>query len=58
MSDEPTDHDLITDHPYQPSEWGDICGHIVSGWPCGFGAAEHTERLEGATGGGDAIERP
>jgi hypothetical protein len=39
--DEPTDLDLITDHRYQPSEWGDRCGHLVNGWPCGFGVDEH-----------------
>jgi hypothetical protein len=39
--DEPTDLDLITDHRYQPSEWDDICGHLVNGWPCGFGMVEH-----------------
>jgi hypothetical protein len=37
--------DLITDHPYQPSEWGDICGHRgePGDWPCGFGVVEHVD---------------
>jgi hypothetical protein len=35
--------DLITDHPYQPSEWGDICAQEINGWPCGYSRAEHTD---------------
>lgn len=44
-ADEPTDEDLVTGHPYQPSEWGDICAYIAPGWqfPCGFGLVEHAE---------------
>ena len=42
-SQEPTDLDLITDHLYVPSEWGDICGYTVNGWPCGAGLADHAE---------------
>lgn len=33
----------IIDHPYQPSEWGDICGRVVDGWPCGYSLSEHEE---------------
>lgn len=40
---EQTDQDLIVGHPYQPSEWGDVCGQEVNGWPCGFSLSEHAD---------------
>jgi hypothetical protein len=50
---------LVVDHRYQPTAWPDTCGYrYESGWPCGYAEDEHTERLEGAIGGGDAIEEP
>ena len=46
--DEPTDLDLITDHPYVPSEWGDICGYQPADFPfpCGYGVVEHADQGE------------
>jgi len=51
----PTDHDLVTDHPFTPSAWPDVCGHRgePGDWPCGYAEDEH-ERPEGAQEGGDA----
>lgn len=47
MSEEPTDLDLILDHPFEPARFTDafpgICGHLVDGWPCGFAREEHAE---------------
>lgn len=44
---DPTDLDLVTDHPFEPATfkdaWPGICGHLVDGWPCGFGVVEHAE---------------
>ena len=57
--DEQTSLDLVTDHPFKPGRWGDICTYVhENGWTCGYAEAEHAERLEGATEGGDAIEEP
>ena len=42
MTDEPTDQDLTTDHPFEPSPWPDTCGHPEpDGWFCGRPPAEH-----------------
>jgi hypothetical protein len=55
--DEPTDRDLITDHPFKQGAVWDDCVADIDGWPCGFSEDEHG-RLEGATEGGEAIEQP
>lgn len=48
MNDEPTDMDLIVDHPFTPATWKDafpgVCGYMVDGWPCGFSKAEHADQ--------------
>ena len=44
--EQPTDLDLVTDHPFQPMRdgWEDTCGHLdPDGWTCGYLAAEHGE---------------
>ena len=60
--DEPTDLDLVTDHPFKQAHGfglDDMCGHrYEDGWLCGYGDGEHAERLEGAAAGGEAIETP
>jgi hypothetical protein len=48
---QPTDVDLITDHPFRDLAtradlFPDICGHEVDGLPCGFSRAEHTDQGE------------
>jgi hypothetical protein len=47
MSDQPTDLDQITDHPFEPATfrdvWPGICGYLIDGWPCGFGVVEHAD---------------
>jgi hypothetical protein len=56
---EPNDLDpQITDHPFQPMPgWEHLCGWTGGeAWPCGYAPEEHTERLEGAPEGGEAIE--
>jgi hypothetical protein len=33
----------ISDHPFQPGAWPDVCGYIDElDWTCGFTRAEHT----------------
>jgi hypothetical protein len=56
--EEPTDRDLVTDHPYEATFWPDTCGHCYpNGWMCGYTQAEH-ERGNGAPPeGGGAIEK-
>jgi hypothetical protein len=54
---EPTDLDLVTDHPYRPGRWGDVCVHVhENGWTCGYSRAEH-ERLKGAPADGEEPDR-
>jgi hypothetical protein len=56
MDDQQASLDLVTDHPYKPGRWGDLCVYVhENGWTCGYLRAEHG-RLEGATEGGEAIE--
>jgi hypothetical protein len=45
MTDEQTDIDLITGHPFQGTgQWGDVCERDDgSGWICGYGRAEHAD---------------
>jgi hypothetical protein len=51
VRDEPTDQDLIVDHPFQPAAadnelWDrDLCVHIAGGsFPCGYVRSEHADQ--------------
>ena len=49
MTEQPTDQDLVRDHPFTPARfsdaWPGICGYIGPGWqfPCGFSWSEHAD---------------
>jgi hypothetical protein len=44
--DEPTDRDLVTDHPFRPHPLHpDVCGYQRrDGWAGGFSRAEHADQ--------------
>jgi hypothetical protein len=45
VSEEQTDMDLITGHPFTSTgKWGDICEHKSNGWICGYGKADHADQ--------------
>jgi hypothetical protein len=49
--------DLVTDHPFKPGRWGDVCTHVgPHGFPCGYAEAEHAQSARKVPLGGDAIE--
>ena len=42
MSEQPTDQDLVTDHPFLPHPFDpDACAWDEVLWPCGYSRKEH-----------------